>query len=227
MPNWCNNVVEIRGPRAQVKALVDHRLDFQKIYPYPKELDITAGREGADDSPEQMQLVAAEESNLQKYGYKNWYDWCVSEWGTKWNAGGEDNQDMQIDYDEDVGDTAIALFQFDTAWGPPLGVMQKLFEDYALGLPDDQRMSIECRYHEPGVGFFGVWTDGHDRCYQSEWFKGSQDPFWTKDQDGLLLDETFGIVETMQEWESQQETEAERKVRDLVVHKKPQNMEVA
>lgn len=217
MPNWCNNVVEIRGPRAQVKALVDHRLDFMKIYPYPKDLDITAGREGADDSPEQMQLVAAEESNLRKYGYKNWYDWCVSEWGTKWNAGGEDNQDMQIDYDEDVGDTAIALFHFDTAWAPAVGVLQKLKDDHP-------ELSIECRYHEPGVGFMGVWTDGSDRCYDN--IGGSRDAFWQTD-DGRLLDETFGIVETMQEWESQQETEAERKVRDLVVHKKPQNMEVA
>ena len=76
MPNYCNNVVEIRGPQHILKTLVEHRLDFMKIHPYPKELDITAGREGADDSPEQKALVAAEESNLEKYGYKNWYD-CV------------------------------------------------------------------------------------------------------------------------------------------------------
>jgi hypothetical protein len=56
MPNYCNNVVEIRGPVAQVKALVDHRLDFQKIHPYPPELDITAGREGADDSAPNRRL---------------------------------------------------------------------------------------------------------------------------------------------------------------------------
>jgi len=223
MPNYCNNVVEIRGPRRVVKALVDHRLDFQKIHPMPKDLDITAGREGPDDSPEQKALVAKEKSNLKKYGHKNWYDWCVAEWGTKWNAGG-DNDAMMVDYDEDQADTAIALFQFDTAWAPPLGVMQKLYEDHALGLPDDQRLSIECRYHEPGIGFFGVWTDGHDRCYDNEWFKGSRDPFWTQQSDGRLLDETFGIVDSMQEWESQQETEAEQKVRELIVDRKAQNI---
>ena len=214
MPNYCNNVVEIRGPVAQVKALVDHRLDFQKIHPYPPELDITAGREGADDSPEQKALVAAEESNLKKYGYKNWYDWCVSEWGTKWNAGGSDNADMQIDFDEDVGDQGIALFQFDTAWAPPLGVLEKLMDTHP-------ELSIECRYHEPGVGFMGVWTDGHDRCYDN--IEGSKDTFWQSD-DGRLLDETFDIVESMQEWEADQETEAERKVRELVVERKAQNI---
>ena len=213
MPNYCNNVVEIRGPVKVVKALVDHRLDFQKIYPYPRDLDIVAGRSGADDSPEQIQLVAAEESNLAKYGYKNWYDWCVSEWGTKWNAGGSDNADMQIDFDED-GDDSIALFQFDTAWAPALGVLQKLKDDHP-------ELSVECRYHEPGVGFMGVWTDGQDRCYDN--IQGSQDTFWQSD-DGRLLDETFDIVESMQEWEADQETEAERKVRELIVERKAQNI---
>ena len=217
MPNYCNNVVEIRGPVAQVKALVDHKLDFMKIHPYPKALDITAGREGPDDSPEQKALVAAEESNLAKYGHKNWYDWCVNNWGTKWNAGG-DNPDMMVDYDYDEdGDTVIALFQFDTAWAPPLGVMQKLMDTHP-------ELSIECRYHEPGVGFFGVWTDGSDRCYETEQFPKSTDPFWTQHQDGLLLDETFGMVESMQEYEANQETEAEKMVRELIVDRKAQNI---
>jgi hypothetical protein len=216
MPNYCNNVVEIQGPQHILKTLVDHKLDFQKIHPYPPELDITAGREGADDSPEQKALVAAEESNLAKYGYRNWYDWCVNNWGTKWNAGG-DNDAMQVDYDEDVGNQGIALFQFDTAWAPPLGVLEKLMDTHP-------ELSIECRYHEPGVGFFGVWTDGSDRCYETEQFPKSNDPFWTQHQDGRLLDETFGMVESMQEYEANQETEAEKMVRELIVDRKAQNI---
>jgi len=188
-----------------------------KIHPYPKALDITAGREGPDDSPEQKALVAAEESNLDKYGHKNWYDWCVNNWGTKWNAGG-DNPDMMVDYDYDEdGDTVIALFQFDTAWAPPLGVLEKLMDTHP-------ELSIECRYHEPGVGFFGVWTDGSDRCYETEQFPKSNDPFWTQHQDGLLLDETFGMVESMQEYEATQETEGEKMVRELIVDRKAQNI---
>jgi len=216
MPNYCSNVVEIQGPQHILKTLVEHRLDFMKIHPYPKELDITAGREGADDSPEQKALVAAEESNLKKYGYKNWYDWCVNNWGTKWNAGG-DNDAMQVDYDEDVGNQGIALFQFDTAWAPPLGVLEKLMETHP-------ELSIECRYHEPGVGFFGVWTDGSDRCYETEQFPKSTDAFWTQHADGRLLDETFGLVESMQEYEADQETEAEKMVRELIVDRKAQNI---
>jgi len=95
-----------------------------------------------------------------------------------------------------------------------LGVLQKLMDDHP-------ELSIECRYYEPGVGFMGVWTDGQDRCYDN--IEGSKDAFWQSD-DGRLLDETFDIVESMQEWEADQETEAERKVRELVVDRKPQNI---
>ena len=214
MPNYCNNVVEIRGPAASVKPLVDHRLDFQKIHPMPKDLDITAGREGPDDSPEQKALVAKEKANLKKYGHKNWYDWCVAEWGTKWNAGG-DNDAMMVDYDEDQADTAIALFQFDTAWAPALGVLERLKSDHP-------ELWISCRYSEPGMGFYGRWEDGQDECYQSEQHN-SKHPFWSTDL-GHQLNDEFGIQDTLAEYESEQQTEAEQKVRGLIVDKKPQNI---
>ena len=217
MPNWNSNVVEVRGPRKIVKELVDHKFDFQKIHPYPKELDITAGREGADDSVEQKALVAKEQANLKKYGHSNWYDWCVSEWGTKWNAGGSDNEDMIVDYDDDVDDTGIALFTFSSAWAPPVGVFQKLKELH----PD---LYIQGRYYEPGVGFFGVWDDGDDRCYTFESIeKGSSDDFW-KSEDGILLDENFDIVEDMIRNEEYQMDEGAKKVRDYVKGE-PQNCE--
>jgi hypothetical protein len=209
MPNWNSNVVEVRGPRKIVKELVDHKFDFQKIHPCPADLNITAGREGADDSVEQKALVAKEQANLKKYGYKNWYDWCVDQWGTKWNAGGSDNEDMIVDYDEDVDDQGIALFTFQSAWAPPVGVFQKLKELH----PD---LYIQGRYYEPGVGFFGVWDDGDDRCYNFESIeKGSKDEFWSS-EDGILLDENFDIVEDMIRNEEYEMDEGAKKVRDYV-----------
>jgi len=191
MPNWNSNVVEVRGPRKIVKELVDHKFDFQKIYP-------------------------KENANLKKYGYKNWYDWCVSEWGTKWNAGGSDNEDMIVDYDEDMDDTGIALFTFSSAWAPPVGVFQKLKELH----PD---LYIQGRYYEPGVGFFGVWDDGDDRCYNFESIeKGSSDEFWAS-EDGILLNENFDIVEDMIRNEEYEMDEGAKKVRDYVKGQ-PQNI---
>ena len=217
MPNWASNVVEVRGPNKIVKELVDHKFDFQKIHPCPAALNITAGREGADDSVEQKALVAKEQANLKKYGYKNWYDWCVDQWGTKWNAGGSDNEDMIVDYDEDVDDTGIALFTFSSAWAPPVGVFQKLKELH----PD---LYIQGRYYEPGVGFFGLWDDGDDRCYNFESIeKGSKDEFWSS-EDGILLDENFDIVEDMIRNEEYEMDEGAKKVRDYVKGQ-PQNIE--
>lgn len=45
--------------------------------------------------------------NKQKYGYTTWYDWCVNNWGTKWNAC------------DTVYDAKNKLLQFNTAWSVP------------------------------------------------------------------------------------------------------------
>jgi len=88
-------------------------------------------------------------------------------------------------------------------------------------------LDVHALYYEPGVGFMGVWDNGVDRAYSMEGFLtgGSKDPFW-KTEDGIELDEQFDIVESLQESE-EQETEASRMVRELVVDRKAQNMEQA
>ena len=58
----------------------------------PEELNITSGFLG--NGAEQAELEAKSKANKEKYGYANWYDWCVSNWSTKWNAGGENNSEM-------------------------------------------------------------------------------------------------------------------------------------
>lgn len=51
--------------------------------------------------------------NLLKYGATTWYDWCVNNWGTKWNA-----------YDQYTGQDDG--FQFSTAWSAPHPVLEEL-----------------------------------------------------------------------------------------------------
>jgi hypothetical protein len=53
----------------------------------------------------------------------------------------------------------------------------------------------------------GVWDSGDDRCYSPGDYK-SDDDFWTTD-DGQLLDDNYGIVESKQEWEAEEEEEEE------------------
>lgn len=69
--------------------------------------------------------------NKQKYGCADWYDWSCKNWGTKWNA-----CETYID-----GNTVY----FDTAWSPPLPVIEKLSKLY----PENE---IEICFAEEQVG---------------------------------------------------------------------------
>ena len=94
MPNWCNNTLEITHPdpaqleRARV-AFKEGRL-LDEFVPVPKSLHIVAGRVGDDTDPLQIDLEAQEKANLEAHGYATWWDYCVNEWGTKWDVGGDD-----------------------------------------------------------------------------------------------------------------------------------------
>lgn len=57
--------------------------------------------------------------NYAKYGAKDWYDWSIQNWGTKWNA-----CHTQIN---DINEPNI---YFDTAWSPPLPVINQLSKKY-------------------------------------------------------------------------------------------------
>lgn len=55
--------------------------------------------------------------NLEEYGATDWYDWCVNNWGTKWNA----YDFMQIDSNS---------ISFQTAWSTPENIIRALSQKY-------------------------------------------------------------------------------------------------
>lgn len=50
--------------------------------------------------------------NIKRYGERDWYDWSIENWGTKWNA----------------GDTVVYsdIIEFQTAWSTPIPVFVEL-----------------------------------------------------------------------------------------------------
>ena len=188
MPNWCNNTVEIthKDPtkiRELVAAVNDGKfLNYCK--PVPESLAIVAGRAGADDNPEQIALVEAETRNLAQYGYRNWYDFCVNEWGTKWDV-------VAIETISLEGDVDHVTFGFDSAWSPPLAAMEHLME---------QGFDVRLYYYEPGMCFAGIWENGDDDYYE---FGGMSS---TEIVDNLPaeLDDMFGISEGVAEYEAEE-----------------------
>lgn len=61
------------------------------------------------------QDIANQERNLQVYGYRHWFDWCVDNWGTKWG----DYDHYYVPTEVEVnGDIAEIKISYHTAWGP-------------------------------------------------------------------------------------------------------------
>jgi len=184
MPNWCNNTVEITHEdpamieRAR-KAFNDGAL-LNEFIPVPASLQIVAGCVG--DPDEQKKLEEATAQNLVDHGYGNWYDFCVNEWGTKWDIGADGNPAV----DKPGG----LILGFDSAWSPPISAYEKLV---------DMGFSIRAYYYEPGMCYAGIWEDGNDDFYDYSGMTSEQ----VAEEFPEELDEMFCISESMAEWEEE------------------------
>ena len=140
MPNWCTNEVDIYGGDnlEQFKQFVDEcivmdfKLEFEKVIPYPPEAP------SRDDLTPDSTMEEQMNHPYQKWFNDFGYDWCIDNWGTKWAASEQDGDVLE---DE-------AHLVFDTAWGPPVGIYNKLVEKY----PD---LSITWFYKEEGMEISG------------------------------------------------------------------------
>ena len=192
MPNWCSNHITVRGTDpAAIKRLAD-AFDAGEfcgtVVPMPEELNITSGFLG--DPVEQAELERKSKSNKEKYGYANWYDFNVANWGTKWEIGGS-GEVAEIDED---GLSFSAPFE--SAWSPPTQICEALAE---------QGFDVTLYYYEPGMGYVGKWEDGFDDCYEYE----GETSKTVRAAIGDELDDMFGISETMAEYEAENEEEEE------------------
>lgn len=145
--------------------------DGKKEFPWPseqdaaffaeKEPDDTVRDYGITDKPWMAtQLEYGERlcKNLEKYGAKDWYDWCVEHWGTKWNA-----CDTAIVECED----GTVVVRFCTAWSQPEPeMMDELFKKFS------GKHRFECAYED----FDGTFYDEHGRAVdESEFFEVVED----------------------------------------------------
>jgi len=212
MPNWCNNSINLVGPRDKIRVIWEQARKkdeegggfLQALHPMPEDLKITAGYLG--DTEEQKALEAKQAANLEKYGYKDWYDWCVNHWGTKWDVGlegleYEEDEDGNFDNGTGVPYARITGW-FDSAWAPPISAMA--FYGYRN---EDVRITLD--YHEPGMCFVGRYTveEGldDDECYD---YNGT-DSSTVRDTIGEELDDFWNISEQMAEWEEDSKDELE------------------
>jgi len=144
MPNWCqNNLTLAHDDPAEIQraiAAFNRGELFQEFLPCPQELrDTVAGF--SNDTDEQSALAAQQAANIEEHGYANWYDWCVANWGTKWDI----NSDG---FEPEASEDGKSVFlSFSTAWAPPTEWYDNI-----------EGFRITAYYYEPGVGFCGKWT---------------------------------------------------------------------
>ena len=191
MPNWCNNTVEIYHDdpamieRAR-KAFNEGNF-LNEFIPVPESLQIVAGSLG--DPDEQRKLEEDTARNLEVHGYGNWYDFCVNEWGTKWDVGADGCPADDI--------PGGLMLTFDSAWAPPCAAYEKLL---------DMGFRIRAMYYEPGMAYAGVWDNGDDDFYEY----GGMNSATIAETLPVELDEAYGISEAVAEWEAEnEETEDE------------------
>jgi hypothetical protein len=128
MPNWCLNKLTIEHSDS---SMVDR---FEKAYNLGKTCN---------------EFIPMPEDIGD-----GWWDFCVNNWGTKWDFGA----DIGTDHEERYGlkatrvDNQISC-SFDSAWSPPIGLYEKLVE---LGY------DVKASYFEPGMAFCGIYDNGVD-----------------------------------------------------------------
>ena len=151
MPNWCSNSITIQGSTETIKTLwEDAQANWKNedygllnaMVPMPEALKGTTSPSPADGSQPTVD------------GYDNWYDWCVDNWGTKWDV-----SDEGLEFTDNGDGTSSITGYMDTAWAPPIAAYNKFLDDM-------DGCSIEATYHEPGMDFLGEYVNGDDNFYE-------------------------------------------------------------
>jgi hypothetical protein len=168
MPNWCSNNVEFHNDDVAEVAKLEAHLKF---------LDSRKKGEHAEAGLFAYFVPRPPEEE------DSWYEWNVSNWGTKWEA--------SIYSWTKVNDNSITM-NFDTAWSPPTA----LYEFLAA----NTEWYVTATYYEPGMSFVGSNVGGYDDCYTIENLEAL-------DAVPEELLEEYNIREQMEDWEEESEDE--------------------
>jgi hypothetical protein len=173
MPNWCHNrvyfglgdsvennnkfreYIGIPLTEEDEDVVEDIKFDFNKVLPLPKELtnhgvNIVTQEEYDNwkPNPEHTWIQRPITQKMsdefkEKFGTDNWYNWCLDNWGTKWNA----CESYLTSNDED----GIEI-NFETAWGPASGIFELIEQKIA---EEQWDITVSWFYDEPGMMFAG------------------------------------------------------------------------
>ena len=174
MPIWCNNDVVIEFPSIKERdrfilnsnkeltknGKKDVGFSFDALIPMPNEFkemhigsNIINGKKYSHWKTKNGKDVGVSDVVLYQlkdmYGVTNWREWTLNNWGTKWDVHG--NAHMGVD-------KQYINISFETAWSPPIQVYEHIYKNY--------KCDIKANYDEPGMGYYGMWINGHEESYE-------------------------------------------------------------
>ena len=97
MPNWVHNTITIKGTDKDLQEV------YEKLKSDSSEEPVTF--RGLIPMPDEC---------------TDWYNWCITNWGTKWDA-------CHSGYEAAEG---TATYYFDTAWSPPEPVINAFLDQF-------------------------------------------------------------------------------------------------
>lgn len=154
--NLVNNILQIEGPESDIEEFLNKNLDedgnltFGFLAPCPIELFGT---------PWPIFEKDIAEYNITTYGYDSWYEFCIHEWGTKWNV-----RDTCV-ADRDEGKVR---FLFDTATSPCDPWVKKAIRKYTT-------LKFEYNASDPYMGWYLVITGERGDIIVENWRSADMD----------------------------------------------------
>lgn len=168
MPNWCMNTLKVTGtkadlakfaaaakPKARGLATANNKgenvLSFHNFLPYPSHF-IKQDKK-AFSLREKIKRGKLPESTRVRDGYNSGgYEWCVNNWGTKWDAA----------YATVMSNRKKLVYSFDTAWSPPTPVVLAMSKQFPS-------LKFRLSYDEPGIRFTGKYEVQGGKVIIGEW----------------------------------------------------------
>ena len=154
MPNWCSNKIKITHDDPVMIEKFNCKTPLQAVVPCPFDPDKS----------------------------DKWYDWRISNWGTKW--------DITLDNVMIENDGRVLLATFESAWSPPLEAYWTMLR---------QGYIVEAIYWESGGGFCGAFYDGDELDFV---YPSFQDDNW---RDNLIPELAEALEPDYQGWLDYQE----------------------
>lgn len=163
MPNHCSNYLKVVGDPKEVMRFVE---------------TITV----TEDGKERLQILKTIVPRPEEL--TNWYEWSITNWGTKWGDYDTTQNFVSVNTDKNA---MVVSYSYDTAWGPAIEGIIKVSEKFPT-------LWFINSYQESGMAFYGTAMMHNGRKYADD---GGQFPDYPEgiDSDDIeALDEAFSNI---------------------------------